>query len=62
MTEEWTLYMSLKVRATFLLVVFSPSTAPSPPLSPLGKRILEVLMMENDINPSEIPREIKTNI
>ena len=56
MTEEWTLYMSLKVRATFLLVVFSPSTAPSPPLSPLGKGILEVLMMENDVNPSEIPR------
>ena len=47
--------MSLKVRATFLLVVFSPSTAPSPPLSPLDKEILEFLNMENDVNPLEIP-------
>ena len=28
--------MSLKVRATFLRVVFSPSPPPSPPLSPLN--------------------------
>ena len=47
--------MSLKVRATFLLVVFSPSTALSPPLSPLDKEILEFLNMENDVNPLEIP-------
>ena len=36
-------YMSLKVRATFLLVVFSPSVPPpSPPLSPLNIKICQI--------------------